>query len=131
VASSLLLLSETKSLQVKSLKKNSDFLELKKIGRKLRPVDWLIVSFVSTEQREVLVGTTVSRKVGSAVIRNKIKRWCREIFRQHPPLNDERGYKINVVLKPVDKKFYKQLFFAEFERQLLVCIKKIKLDRAK
>jgi ribonuclease P protein component len=36
------------------------------------------------------LGITVSRKVGNAVKRNRIKRWIREVFRSHPALFSER-----------------------------------------
>lgn len=41
---------------------------------------------------ESRIGITVTRKVGGAVLRNRVKRWFREIFRNHraelvPPLD--------------------------------------------
>jgi len=38
------------------------------------------------------LGITVSRKVGNAVKRNRIKRWVREVFRKHP----------EIFVKPID-----------------------------
>jgi len=38
---------------------------------------------LSDERLETRLGITVTRKVGNAVVRNRIKRLVREIFRQH------------------------------------------------
>lgn len=37
------------------------------------------------------LGITVSKKVGNAVVRNRIKRWVREVWRIHPELRPDRA----------------------------------------
>jgi len=51
----------------------------------------LVFQFLPGSQRESRVGITVSKKVGNAVVRNRIKRWIREAFRRHPELRPVRG----------------------------------------
>lgn len=51
----------------------------------------LVFQFLPASGRESRVGITVSKKVGNAVVRNRIKRWIREAFRRHPELRPRRG----------------------------------------
>ena len=39
----------------------------------------------------VRLGITVSRKVGNAVVRNRVKRWLRESFRRHVAMSAPEG----------------------------------------
>ncbi|MBX2988113.1 MAG: ribonuclease P protein component [Bdellovibrionaceae bacterium] len=107
---------ESNSLSV--LKKNSEFLALKKNGRRYWPSNWMLLNYRLETTGSLRFGVTASRKVGSAVVRNRLKRWCREYFRE---LNrTERGFgaEINVIFKPIDQGFYKGLPHGEFIRVL-------------
>jgi len=65
-----------------SIKKSSDFKLISRLGKK-----WVSKSFVmlvlkhKDPKSSSRLGLTVSRKVGNAVVRNKVKRRFREIFK--------------------------------------------------
>jgi len=59
-----------------------DFKRVMKTGRKLTSRNFII--FVKENEKEFhRLGVVVSKEVGSATYRNKIKRVCREFFRLH------------------------------------------------
>jgi ribonuclease P protein component len=63
------------------LRKRAEFLKLSRTGAKLQSPSFIVIS--STNNRpESRLGITVSSKVGNSVIRNRIKRQVREIFRR-------------------------------------------------
>ena len=70
-------------------------------------------------------GWTIPKYVGNAVVRNRIRRWCREFFRSHlnsgwnPPID------MNVIIRKREKDFYKKLEFSEFNRGLESLVKKV------
>jgi ribonuclease P protein component len=64
------------------LLKRADFLRLSDTGRKVHTAFFLAIVAPGRTGRSRL-GVTVSRKVGGAVARNRIKRLSREYFRQH------------------------------------------------
>jgi ribonuclease P protein component len=65
--------------------KRSEFVRLSKTGAKIQ--NWHFIFLYSRSCREYTrIGITVSRKVGDAVMRNRIKRLVRENFRRMSPL---------------------------------------------
>ena len=68
------------------LRRRSDFLEVQRSGTKIHARSFLAMvspSDTTSPVRTGRVGVTVTRKVGNAVTRNRIKRLVREWLRQH------------------------------------------------
>lgn len=77
-----------------SIKESKDFRRVYRNGKS--KVDRLIVVYVLRSDKEISrVGFSVSKKVGNAVIRNKIKRRLREIFRNNV---DSFKYIVDIVV---------------------------------
>jgi ribonuclease P protein component len=64
------------------LLKRSDFVRLSGSGKK-RVNAHFVLFFVQSKTDKSRLGVTASKKVGCAVVRNRIKRICREYFRRN------------------------------------------------
>ncbi len=104
--------------RIKRLKKNSEFLELRKKGLRLRATDWLQIQFQKSKEEDLFVGVTTGRKVGSAVMRNRLKRWCMEYFRTHREELTSVCGRINILFRPQPEDFYKELTHEELDQEL-------------
>ena len=135
----LLKRAESKS-RIKRLKKNSDFLELRRKGLRLRATDWLQIHFQKSKEEDLYVGVTTGRKVGSAVIRNRLKRWCLEYFQKHygkkameqSSDNKEPSFlngRLNILFRPQPEGFYKELSHEELDRELHKTLSRLKPSR--
>jgi len=67
------------------LRRSREYLRVRRAGRKIQTPNFIIYCLVR-DSGPTRLGLTVSRKVGGAVQRNRVKRRLREFFRQHKDL---------------------------------------------
>ncbi len=71
----------------------SEFLRLSAQGHTLHAPHFIIV-YRSTTGPAIRIGITVSRRVGNAVVRNRLKRLIREFYRQNKGLFPAADYNV-------------------------------------
>jgi ribonuclease P protein component len=77
--------------------KHSGYMRLSAYGKTVRD-QYFIVAFSKSCERRTRLGITVSKRVGNAVVRNRLKRIIREIFRVNRDLIDGH-WDLNVIAK--------------------------------
>ncbi|HVO27226.1 MAG TPA: ribonuclease P protein component [Candidatus Margulisiibacteriota bacterium] len=68
--------------KAKHIRKRDEFLKLQRIGRRKTGTRFVVITAPCRGDVSRL-GITASRRVGAAVVRNRVKRLVREFFRQH------------------------------------------------
>ncbi len=102
------------------LRKRKDFTEIFVRGKKTYS-SHLILFCRANGGRNVRVGITASRKVGTAVVRNRIKRLIREYYRQHKSYFTD-GFDYSLVVKESFSRLPKRAA----EEQLFALLKRSK-----
>lgn len=103
------------------------FQYLRSHGYRFQTSSWFLVYWRITETRKVRILWNLSRKISNAVIRNKLKRWCREFIRiQLKDIWSNKGLEINIVFKLQKKDFYKGLRSEEMHRELFKFEKRLR-----
>jgi ribonuclease P protein component len=111
---------ENKKNRLGRLVRKSDFERLKKYGVKAQNNPWLILKALPSRDGQTKFGWTIPTQTGSAVTRNKIKRWCREYFRSRNLSEMTATLDINVIVLGVrkDPGLLKQMGHDEFKEHL-------------
>lgn len=85
----------------KRLAKRGEFLHVYETGRKVFS-RYCVLFFAANELPYSRLGVTATKKLGKATVRNRLKRWTREVYRrQREPLElDARSIDVVVNVKP-------------------------------
>ncbi len=114
-----------------SLKTRFDFQSLKERGSRVSVARWLLVNYRFNTEGRIRFGITLSSKIANSVVRNRIKRWLREVLRSRTDIipSENDGVDINFVFRAADgQHHYKRLEFSEFKNSIDKAFKAI--DRA-
>ncbi len=79
------------------LRHRSEFIRCREMGRKIHTSHFLVYALERSDGR-CRLGVTASKRVGNAVVRNRVKRLVREYFRTHRQ-QLPRGYDLSVIAK--------------------------------
>jgi ribonuclease P protein component len=87
--------------KTKRLAKRREFLRVYETGQKIFS-RYVVLFFAANDQPHSRIGITATKKLGKANIRNRLKRWTREVYRrQREPLGiDGQSLDIVVNVKP-------------------------------
>ena len=115
-------------VQKKFTEKPLDFKNIRFNGYRFDIGSWLVVYWIKNDLKKVRIVWNLNRKIGSAPIRNRMKRWSREFLRKN--LNDitkNHGLDFNFAFKTnVEKVFYKDLRHGDFDSDLKNLEKRIR-----
>ena len=79
--------------RTKGLKKDSDFRKVYKHGKSFAN-RYLVMYILNNKSENSRIGISVSKKVGKAIIRNKVRRRIKEAYRVNIDENVKYGYDI-------------------------------------
>lgn len=68
------------------IRKRAEFLRVQRDGRPVRTAHFVLLVAARVDEGPSRFGVVTTRKLGGAVVRNRIKRVCRESFRLSPEL---------------------------------------------
>jgi len=110
------------------LAKRPQFVRVYETGRK-QFSRYAVLFFAGNDQQNSRIGITVTRKVGKANIRNRLKRWTREVYRrQREPLGlDAHALDIVVNIKPGAV----QASFEEFSRDFTRVLERVATEASR
>lgn len=89
-----------------------------KKGYRVRPSDWLLINYAASPDGDMRCGWTLPRAVGTAVVRNRLRRWSRVFFLDRLNTQKPLPAKINLVFRRTEGDFYKKLSYEEFSQVL-------------
>lgn len=89
------------------LKKNEDFQKVFKYGTSVANRQFVLYTLDQPENDELRVGLSVSKKIGNAVMRNRIKRLIRQAFLEEKERLKEKDY-IIIARKPASQLTYEE-----------------------
>ena len=108
------------------LAKRREFLHVYEAGRKLFS-RYTVLFYIVNALPHSRLGVTATKKLGKANVRNRLKRWTREVYRRHrAPLGlDARPLDLVINVKPNAA----EATFAEFSADLARLLQKLAAEK--
>ncbi|MGG3891130.1 ribonuclease P protein component [Metabacillus fastidiosus] len=106
------------------IKKNEDFQKIFKQGKSMANRQFVIY-FLEREESELRIGLSVSKKIGNAVTRNRVKRLIRQVFLEEKERIVNNKDFIIIARKPAA-----EMSYDEVKSSLNHLFKKMKLYRS-
>lgn len=104
------------------LRENEDFQKAFQKGRSVANRQFVIYMLEDKDQDQLRIGVSVSKKIGKAVVRNRVKRLIREAFRSQLSQMTWKGDLIIIARQPLVDMEYQEVLAS-----LVHCLKKAKL----
>jgi ribonuclease P protein component len=108
------------------LAKREDFSRVYRHGKSTANLQFVVYVLPQPQNEHFRVGVSVSKKLGNAVVRNRLRRSMKEIVRLHKDLVKDRVDFILIARKPVADMEYQ-----EMQKSLLHVLKKASLLKEK
>ncbi|MGL5347143.1 MAG: ribonuclease P protein component [Peptostreptococcaceae bacterium] len=108
--------------KTKGLKKDSDFRKVYKHGKSFAN-RYLVMYILENKSDSSRIGISVSKKVGNAITRNKIRRRIKEAYRLNVDENVKSGYDIVFIARVSSK----ETEYKDIEKAINHLAKKTKL----
>ncbi len=121
----------TTRMSKRSLSRKIDFDNIRSQGRKLSSNRWLLVIYRNNDLGFLRYGFSLTRKLGSAVTRNRLKRWSREFLKKKIKEGQDLSVDTHFIFRPTDQEFYRNLQFADFEKDLEAMYRKMVVGHTK
>ncbi|RAV19528.1 ribonuclease P protein component [Paenibacillus contaminans] len=104
------------------LAKREDFNHVYRRGKSVANQQFVLYAMAQPKQEHFRLGVSVSKKIGNAVVRNRIRRMMKEIVRLHIPEIDGGVDFIIIARKPAA-----DLEYAQMEKSIMHVLKRAKL----
>ncbi|WP_078543252.1 ribonuclease P protein component [Litchfieldia alkalitelluris] len=105
------------------IKKNKEFQSVFQHGKSTANRQF-VVYVLQNELEHFRIGLSVSKKIGNAVVRNRVKRLVRQFFLEHKELVDQNKDYVIIARKPVA-----EMDYAEVRSSLQHVLKRAKVLR--
>tara|TARA_B110000438_G_scaffold181955_1_gene173869 strand:+ start:6966 stop:7298 length:333 start_codon:yes stop_codon:yes gene_type:complete len=109
-------------LEVKSLNSKTEFVEIKRFGKRVS-FNLITITTLNKTKNDFRIGFQINKKVGKAVFRNKIRRQLRhlfsEVFNKYLSNSDNNGLWVLIYINPKIENFdfseYKSFLEKKFD----------------
>lgn len=91
------------------IKKNKEFQLVFKNGQSFANRQFIVYKLPKETQEHFRIGLSVSKKIGNAVIRNKVKRYIRQVFLELELMVQPHADYVIIARKPVSEMSYEEV----------------------